>query len=177
MKRIKILSLIMGIGLLGNAFADTAGSPGDFNIEVNVIKNCKFTQVTDISGTYDPLDGDSYDSQAITVQNQFKFKCNKGTTFTLTAISGNNPSGTVGKLVNTTDPNEILYYRLGAEVDYGTLQDDDSNLFNPNVDGVLSLTAPNYNEPTVTVSTVFLNNHQDVMVGTYEDNVTLQLSF
>ncbi|HHG74582.1 MAG TPA: hypothetical protein ENK22_06020 [Persephonella sp.] len=171
--RRKILGGILAGAVFGGvAVADTIpGSSGDFDITANVLPNCEILSgIPDQTVPYDPFVNTDTDIQ----YTGFSFRCVTGTSVSIYTESQNNPGGNFGHLVNTSDPSEILQYRVSLTVAYPTGPVvTEGNLFqNP-----LTFVAPNPNPPAITIETVIIAANQNVAAGTYTDTVTLNIQY
>ncbi len=145
------------------------GSTADDNIGVSVTVNpyCEILNpVNDINMDYNPFEPISVSVGTI------NFRCVRGTDFTLSATSSNNPSGPLGIMVKDDDPTLQINYQLSATVNYGSSSASTSNLFaNP-----ISMIAPSWDPPSAFHIAVSFGG-QPAPVGTYSDTVTINIAY
>ncbi len=170
MRAKRLFVAIAGLSLLAAGSSMAGTSDDSVNITAEVSPYCEIQNpIQDVNIDYNP-----YDSVNQTV-GTIDFACVRGTNFTITAISGNNPGGDVG-IMRMTGEDDVVYeitYRLSATVNYGGgVSAATFNLFS----APISLTAPSIDPPTAFhVSMAF--GGQPVPVGTYSDTVTINITY
>lgn len=158
-------TLIMALAVCGLAYAgSTTDNP---TITATVSPYCEIQNpLNDVNVDYNP-----YETVMIDV-GSLDFGCVKGTDFTISATSGNNPSGPNGVMLKTDDPTQQITYSLSASVNYGSISSHSSNLFaNP-----ISMTAPTM-DPPVSFYVAITFGGQPAPVGHYSDTVTINISY
>ncbi|WP_457642894.1 spore coat protein U domain-containing protein [Persephonella sp.] len=125
-----------------------------------------FNPLQDIQVDYNPYDLISVDVGTL------NFGCVKGTNFTITAVSLNNPEGDKGILRKVDNPSDQITYQLSATVNYGSVSASQSNLFATG----LSMTAPTMNPPVAFYVAISFGG-QPAPTGIYTDTVTINISY
>ncbi|WP_456392486.1 spore coat protein U domain-containing protein [Persephonella sp.] len=170
MKVKKTVLGVVGFSLLtaGSLIAGT--SDDSVNVVATVSPYCEIVNpIQDINMDYNP-----YRSVNIEV-GTIDFACVRGTNFTITAVSHNNPGGDVGimKMMGEDEVEYQITYRLSASINYGGgISDGSPNLFtNP-----ISLVAPSIDPPSAfQVSMAF--GGQPAPAGIYSDTVTINITY
>jgi len=156
------LSAIVSFGISYGSSTDD-----DFGVSVTVNPYCEINNpINDVNLDYNP-----YETVNLTV-GTVDFRCVRGTDFTLSATSSNNPSGPQGVMIKNDDSSYQISYFLSAVVNYGSVSAHSSNLFaNP-----ISMTAPSWNPPSTFYVAVSFGG-QPAPVGTYSDTVTINIAY
>ncbi len=174
----KIAGTLVAVFVAGFIGISNAGNDTDnFDIEVSVSAYCETYGADDHTISYNPFSPSSVQSLGY-----FSFGCVKGTYFTLTGYSHNNPAGNYGILLpsgSDSASTDYLTYTVSASVFYVSygVSGYDSNIFESSYTGTLSLTAPTMSPPTVSFAVIGMNSGQNVAPDTYSDTVTIVISY